>query len=71
MEGARFTMTGDEVQPVVRSRWRFLVGGAAGIGFAALLIIGGFVEGLLSGCIAAVPGVLGINLLVMGLKRSR
>lgn len=64
-------MTGDEVQPVVRSKWRFLVFGAAGIGLTTWLIMGGFVEGLVSGCIAAVPGVLGINLLVMGLKRSR
>jgi putative Mn2+ efflux pump MntP len=64
-------MTGDKGAPLVRSRWRFVVGGIAGISLTALLILGGFVEELLSGYIAALPGVIGLSLLVMGLKRSR
>ncbi|HYL97759.1 MAG TPA: hypothetical protein VEZ90_02305 [Blastocatellia bacterium] len=59
-----------EPRAVVKGRLRFLVGGVLGIAVCVLLIIGGFVEGLLSGCIAAVPGILGINLLVMGFRRS-
>jgi hypothetical protein len=71
MGGAQFTMTGDKGPPLVRSRWRFVVAGVAGIGLSVLLIISGFAEELLSDYVAALPGVIGIGLLVMGLKRSR
>jgi hypothetical protein len=72
-------MTGDERPPLVGSRWRFVVAGVAGIGLTAWLIISGFAEELLSDyfdsfvlySIAAVPGVIGLGLLVLGLKRSR
>jgi hypothetical protein len=49
---------------------RYIVGGLIGLAIAGLLVAGGFVEGLISGCIAAVPAVLGINLLVLAFRRK-
>ena len=61
-------MNNEQARPIVNSKLKFVIGGIALIAVAVLLVAGGFVEGLISGCIAAIPGVLGINLLVMAYK---
>lgn len=63
-EGTRI-MTNEPVRLVVNSKLKFVFVGIVLIVVAVLLVAGGFVEGLISGCIAAVPGILGLNLLVM------
>jgi hypothetical protein len=63
-------MHDEQARPIVDSKPKFVVGAILLIGLTALLIAGGFVEGLISGSIAAVLGVLAINLLLMA-YRSR
>jgi len=58
-------MNNEQVRPTVNSKLKFVLGGIVLIAVAVLLVAGGFVEGLISGCIAAVPGILGLNLFVM------
>lgn len=64
-------MNNEQARPIVNSKLKFVFGGIVLIGLAAALVAGGFVEGLISGCIAAVPGILGINLLVMAYRSAR
>jgi hypothetical protein len=61
-------MDNEQVRPIVNSKLKFVLSGIVLIGVAVLLVAGGFVEGLISGCITAVPGILGINLLVMAYR---
>ncbi|MGO8794608.1 MAG: hypothetical protein ACLQLC_07285 [Candidatus Sulfotelmatobacter sp.] len=49
---------------------KFMLGGIVLIAVAVLLVCGGFVEGLISGCIDAVPGILGLNLFVMAYRST-
>jgi len=64
-------MNSEQVQqPIVNSKLKFVIGGIALIAVSVALVAGGFVEGTLSGCLAALPGVLGINLLVMAYKSA-
>lgn len=64
-------MNNEQARPIVNSKLKFVFGGIVLIGLAAALVAGGFVEGLISGCIAAIPGILGINLLVMAYRSAR
>jgi hypothetical protein len=63
-------MNSEQARPIVNSKLKFVLGGTALIAVAVLLVAGGFVEGLISGCIAAVPGILGLNLLVMAYRSA-
>jgi hypothetical protein len=63
-------MNNEEARPIVNSKLKFVLGGIALIAVAVLLVAAGFVEGLYSGCIAAIPAILGINLLVMAYKSA-
>jgi hypothetical protein len=63
-------MNNEQAQPIVNSKRKFVLGGIALIAISVLLVIGGCVGGLISGCIVAIPGVLGINLLVMAYKNA-
>ncbi len=51
-------------------KMKFMLGGIVLIAVAVLLVCGGFVEGLISGCIDAVPGILGLNLFVMAYRST-
>ena len=63
-------MNNEQVRSIVNSKLKFVLGGIALIAVAVLMVAGGFVEGLISGCIAAIPGILGINLLVMAYRNA-
>jgi hypothetical protein len=63
-------MNNEQVRPIVNSKLKFVLGGIVLIAVAVLLVAGGFVEGLISACIAAVPGILGVNLFVMAYRST-
>jgi hypothetical protein len=63
-------MNNEEARSIVNSKLKFVLGGIALIAVAVLLVAAGFVEGLYSGCIAAIPAILGVNLLVMAYKSA-
>ena len=70
MKGDADMQSENEARAGSSGKLRYIVGGLIGIAISVLLVAGGFVEGLLSGCIAAVPGVLGINLLVLAFRKK-
>jgi hypothetical protein len=61
-------MNDGQPRPIVNGKRKFVLGGIALITLAVLMITGGFVEGLISGCMTAVASILGINLLAMAYR---